>query len=282
LRTAVVGHVEWVEFLRVARLPLAGEIVHASEFWEEAAGGGPGAAAQLLKLSGDCALYTALGNDEVGRASSVRLSKMGLRLHLAIRHDEPTRRAITFVDEIGERTITVIGERLNPWRRDDLPWDELDDVGACYFTAGDPEALAAARRARILVATSRVLPIIKSSGVHLNALVGSADDPSETYRHGDLASVPDLVVLTDGERGGTFSERGGPWRGFEPGPLAGPIVDRYGAGDSFAGALAFGLGAGLEASDAIALAASCGAAVLGGRGPYEAQSAYEDVADLLP
>ena len=30
-RVAVVGHVEWVEFARVPRLPAAGEIVHASE-----------------------------------------------------------------------------------------------------------------------------------------------------------------------------------------------------------------------------------------------------------
>jgi ribokinase len=40
MRTAVVGHVEWVEFARVERVPLAGEIVQASDWWAEAAGGG--------------------------------------------------------------------------------------------------------------------------------------------------------------------------------------------------------------------------------------------------
>src|SRR6266436_1935563 len=33
------GHVEWIEFARVVRLPAAGEIVHASDAWEEPGGG---------------------------------------------------------------------------------------------------------------------------------------------------------------------------------------------------------------------------------------------------
>ena len=37
---AVVGHVEWVEFARVERVPRAGEIAHAEARLEEPAGGG--------------------------------------------------------------------------------------------------------------------------------------------------------------------------------------------------------------------------------------------------
>ena len=40
MRVAVVGHVEWVEFARVERVPVAGEIVHALDAWEEPGGGG--------------------------------------------------------------------------------------------------------------------------------------------------------------------------------------------------------------------------------------------------
>ena len=36
-RVAVVGHVEWMEFARVPALPAPGDIVHATEVWEEAA-----------------------------------------------------------------------------------------------------------------------------------------------------------------------------------------------------------------------------------------------------
>ena len=42
MRFAVVGHVEWVEFAKVERVPEPGEIVQASDWWAEAAGGGGG------------------------------------------------------------------------------------------------------------------------------------------------------------------------------------------------------------------------------------------------
>src|SRR5829696_3872268 len=51
-RVAVVGHVEWVEFAIVPRLPHPGEILHVQEFWDEAAGGGAVAAVQMAKLAG--------------------------------------------------------------------------------------------------------------------------------------------------------------------------------------------------------------------------------------
>ena len=46
-RVGVVGHVEWVEFAVVDRLPQQGEIVHARECFQAAAGGGAVAAVQL-------------------------------------------------------------------------------------------------------------------------------------------------------------------------------------------------------------------------------------------
>jgi ribokinase len=52
VRAAVVGHIEWVEFLHVPRVPAAGDIVHASDVFEQAAGGGGVAAVQLRKLAG--------------------------------------------------------------------------------------------------------------------------------------------------------------------------------------------------------------------------------------
>jgi ribokinase len=280
MKTAVVGHVEWVQFVRVEELPRAGEILHATEFWEETAGGGPGAASQLLKLAGDTRLFTALGNDDIAKISMSRLTDLGIELHHAIRN-EPMRRALTFVDSAGERTITVIGRRLNPQVDDALSWDLLHENDACYFTAGDVGALQMARRSSVLVATARVLDVLAAGRVQLDALVGSAADPSERYRHGDLDPVPRLVVLTNGARGGSFSVAGGAWQTYDPVPLRAPVVDRYGAGDSFAGGLAFALAAGLAPEAAIALAARCGAEVLAGRGPYAAQLSRSDVLDLI-
>lgn len=268
MRVAVVGHVEWVEFVRVAHVPVVGEILHAETWWEEPGGGGAGAAVQLRKLAGTASFFTALGGDELGARARDALASLGVEVH-AVDRPEPTRRAITLVDADGERTITVLGERLAPHEDDDLPWGELSGADAVYFTAGDAGALRSARGAKVLVATARVLPLLAASGVPLDALVGSADDLSEAFSENDVDPVPRLCVWTDGGDGGIYLHEGQKGR-YEPAP-APDVVDRYGAGDSFAAGLTFALGAGLPVQDALAVAARCGAAVIGGAGPYVAQ-----------
>src|SRR5437868_4572829 len=95
-------------------MPSPGDIIHVDDYWEEPAGGGPGAAVQLAKLAGSRAwFFTALGDDELGHRAAGELTRMGLDVHAAWR-DEPQRRAVTFIDEDGERAITIIGRRLHP------------------------------------------------------------------------------------------------------------------------------------------------------------------------
>lgn len=270
LRMAVIGHVEWVEFALVDHVPGAGEIVHATETWEEPAGGGAVAAVQLVKLAGNATLFTALGDDSLGRKAREGLERCGVRVEAVFRPG-PQRRCFVYLDAKGERTITTIGERLGPNGSDTLPWADLGETAGVYFTAGDGAALRAARQARALVATSRVLGALAAEGVLLDALVGSGRDPDERYTPGSLEPPPRLAVATAGSAGGTYVTAGGEVGSFPPAPLPGPLVDAYGAGDSFAAGLTFALGAGYETKEALALAAQCGAACLTGRGPYPGQ-----------
>ena len=270
MRTAVLGHVEWVELLEVDHVPATGEIVHGDSVWVGPAGGGPDAAVQLLKLAGESILFTALGDDALGHRAKEELEAMGLRVEAIFRR-EPTRRAITHIDRTGERTITVVGPRLAPSASDSLAWDEFDRADAVYVTAGDPEAIRLARSARVLVATARILPDVKESGVELDALVASKSDPAEAFQEGDLDPPPRLVVLTEGAKGGTYRRAGEDWSRLKAPDLTVPIVDRYGAGDAFAGGLTYAIAKGMEDGAAVEFAARCGAAVLGGRGPYEGQ-----------
>src|SRR6266540_5142099 len=244
MRVAVVGHVEWVDFVRVERLPSAGDITHAQEAWAEPAGGGAVSACVLAALAGECSFLTALGDDELGRRSQDELARLGVRVEAAFR-PEPQRRAVTFVDATGERTITLLSHKLVPRRDDDLPWEELADGDAVYFTAGDAEALRAARQARVLVATARELPTLLEAGVQLDALVRSGTDPGEAYEPGQIEPEPALVVSTRGREGGSFvaRERSGTYPAAE---LPGPFADAYGAGDSFAAGLTFALARGDE------------------------------------
>jgi ribokinase len=267
MRVAVIGHVEWIEFVRVDHVPMQGEIVHALEAWAEAAGGGAVAAVQLARLAGASTLFTAVGDDHVGALVAPELAEHGVRVEAAVR-PEPQRHGLTYLDSEGERTITVIGERMGPRRGDDLPWAELDKADGVYFVSGDVEAVRVARAARVLVATARSLAALQEAGVQLDALVRSGSDGGERYRRGDLDPPPRLEVATDGQRGGTYSVEGEPTRGYEAAPLPGRRQDTYGAGDSFAAGLTFALAQGLRAEEALAFAARCGAEALARKGAH--------------
>ncbi|HYZ93273.1 MAG TPA: PfkB family carbohydrate kinase [Actinomycetota bacterium] len=269
MRAAVVGHVEWVTFARVPHMPSPGEIVHADDVFEVPAGGGPVAAVQLLKLAGECTFFTALGDDDLGHRAHDELVSMGLVVHCVFR-PERQRRAFTHVDDTtGERTITVIGSRLGPHGSDPLPWGQLDQTDAVYFCAGDDEALRFARRAKVLVATSRESERLARAAVKLDAVVGSGRDPSERFVA--FGPAPDVVVETLGADGGRFTTSDGTAGSFAPEPPPGPVVCAYGAGDSFAAGLTYALGTGAALDDALRLAGRCGAAALTGRGPYGTQ-----------
>jgi ribokinase len=269
-RVASVGHVEWVQFARVEHVPRAGEVVHARDGFEEPAGGGAVAAVQLARLAGDALLVTALGEDEAGRRSLDRLQRLGVRVNSAAR-TVPTRRAVTLVDDQRERTITTFGERLEPLGADaQLPWAQLAEMDAVYFTAGDLDALRAARAARVLVANPRALDAL-GHGISLDALVLSKSDAVERRAAERSEGEAELVVFTEGASGGSYRTRSGTSGRWAAVPPPGDPIDSYGCGDSFAAGLTYGLGAGMNVPDALALAARCGAVCLTGRGPYERQ-----------
>jgi ribokinase len=277
VQVAVVGHVEWVEFARVDHAPAPGEIVHALETWEEPAGGGAVAAVQLANLGGSCLLFTALADDELGRRSREDLEARGVTVH-ARNAAGQQRRALTHVDEGGERTITVLGDKLLPSGEDgSLPWEELRRCDAVYFVSGDVAALRAARHCPVLVATSRELTTLRRAAVEVDVLVGSGEDAAERFEAGELEPEPNIVVTTAGALGG-WIRPGGPFRAA---PLPGPVSDAYGCGDCFAAGITYGLAVGKPVDEAVALGAQCGAAVLTGRGAYGQQLTAADLSGDL-
>ena len=266
MRAAVVGHVEWVRFAEVERIPEQGAILSASHSWEEPGGGGADAAGELVRLGAEVDFFLAVGNDEVGAQAREALESLGCRVHAAVR-DEPQRLAFSYVDADGERTITLMGPKLHPHGSDALPWDELAEIDAVYFCAGDADALRAAREARVLVATARELPTLIAAHVELDALVRSGLDPSEAYEPGLLEPEPKMIVATMGRTGGSFVA-GADEGTFAAAAIPGPVADAYGAGDSFAAGLTLALGRGDQPQDALAFAAQCGATALTRRGAH--------------
>jgi ribokinase len=265
---AVVGHVEWVDFVVAPRLPAAGEILQARSVHEAASGGGAMAAYAVRSLTGACAFLCAVGDDRRARWTVEGLERAGLAVHAAVRPGRAQRRTITHLTDDGERTITVLGTPLEPHGDDALPWDELSRCDGALVVTGDAGAIRAARAARVLVATPRARAALKEAGVGVDALVGSATDVNEAIDAALIAAThPHYVVQTEGAGGGSWRGADGTTGRWEAAALPGDPLDAFGCGDAFAAALTAGLAAGRPIEEACALGARVGAAVLCERGP---------------
>jgi ribokinase len=254
-RVAVVGHVEWVTFTRAHAVPPAGEIVHLCDPLDQPGGGGAVSAMALARMGARVAFFTALAADVPAQAV---LEEHGVEVFAAPRPGRQTR-VLSVVDSSGERTLFVIGENEHPTAADDLPWDLLAEMDGVYFTGQDPQTLVYARRARVLVVTARRFEALVRSGVRADALVGSARDPGERVDLTRLAEQPQHVIMTEGPRGGT---------GYDPAPVPGPVVDTYGAGDTFVAGVTFALAAGRPLAEALPFAAREAARALTWRGAF--------------
>tara|TARA_Y100001968_G_scaffold284323_1_gene283605 strand:+ start:474 stop:1316 length:843 start_codon:yes stop_codon:yes gene_type:complete len=266
LKLAVIGHIEWVTFLRVDQLPLAGRISHAKDCFEEAAGGAAVAAVQMARLiNAPVDLITSLGKDIYGEKCYERLTKLGLNLKVAWR-DKPTRKGISLTSSDGERAITVIGERLQPIASDDLPWHDMKDYDGIFVTATDEKGIRLAREARFLSATPRTgVNTLKISKVKINALIGSNLDPGEKINYQDLVPKPNIYIATEGKSGGTVYPEKYKYKSIKP---SSKEIDSYGCGDCFAGAVTTALSAKLNLDQAIKIGAYCGAECSTHYGPY--------------
>ncbi len=264
----MIGHVEHITLGRVARLPVPGEIVHLAEPHVLAGGGGGIAFFQLARSAAEVHFFTALGEDDGARFVERAIAGTRATLH-AVRRRTPQTRDIVMIDPQGERTIVVVGEPLHPRADDPLPWDLLAGLDAVFFTGQDPALLALARHARVLVVPARRRQAILAARVPIDAIVGSRVDPREVSTLADYPIPPAALVMTDGPRGGIVETRHGITPFLSP-PVA-SALGTYGAGDSFAGALTYYLGAGLAPALAAARAAHHGAAVIASLDPLAAQ-----------
>jgi ribokinase len=256
---AVVGHVEWVEFIQVAAFPVPGAVTQAQAAFTHAGGGAVVAAVVLAELGAEVDFFCALGRDENGEAAAAELAQRGVSVHAAWR-DQPTRRVFTLLDAGGERTIITVGDRLEPEGADELEWARIERADGVYFTAGDPGAAARARRARVFVTTPRARGALEVDPAVIDALVFSFSDEDERRWAQRLEPRARLMVGTDGARGGRWwGEAEGRWSGVTP---PGEPRDDYGCGDSFAAGFTFGLARGLPVRDAAAIGAERGALTL--------------------
>jgi len=266
LKFSVIGHIEWMNFLEVDQLPKAGLISHSKRHQEYPAGGGSVIAKRLQELSNiEVHFFTALGHDFYGNQCLNILENMGIKLHVAWR-DKPTRKGFSIIDNEGERSITIMGDRLAPTYKDNLDWNILNEMDGIFITAGDKEIFKQSRRAKILCTTPRVgIDIINESGIFLDGLIGSNLDPGEKYSLEELRLKPKFVIKTEGEKGGIIFP-GGRYNAFEN---IKNKVDSYGCGDSFAAGILYGLSSNWNIEESLNLAKIMGRNCSEHFGPYK-------------
>ena len=192
------------------------------------------------------------GDDEIVKPHRRELRELGVHVEGRF-HPEPRRRAFVHLDSDGERTITVLGPRLGPRGREELPWHLLDETDAVYVTAGDVDAVRHARRARVLVATpagSALSPRPRAARRRYErGGSASATAPATSIR----AQVVGARSRAAGE-GETASGEQGRWARGVPGPVRELRCLRQ-----LRSGRTYGMGPGWEIAKAVELAAAAGA-----------------------
>ena len=267
LRLAVVGHVEWAEFLRVPHLPTAGEITHVTDRWEAPAGGGAVTAVQLARLAGHAIFLTVLGDDEIG-------SRRQVAVLVALAVVEPT------LQECVERHLRLPQCRECPGGgRQDLGapgGTNGADIAGCEVHGVDveirpPEGIVAAWSHPVSDHGDRSFAAAVEVHDHPALWLTLAVDRLHVYTKAPQLigrAMTELVVATERIAGGRWEASDGTRGHYDAVEPPGPVRDTYGCGDAFAGGLTAGLGAGLDVGAALDLAARCGAWVASLDGPY--------------
>ena len=255
-RVVIIGHVEWVTHA-LGNLPDRGHIADLHDPWCEPAGGGGVAAVAAARLGAHVTLVTAFGDDPTGSESRRILKDRGVSV-VASRATGPQTPVLTIIEPGGERTIMVVGPRMQARATDLGETDLFATADAVYYTGEDPALLRLARQAQHFVVSGRRLADVTAAGIVADVIVASANDPEESPAALPSELIPGAVVMTNGAAGGSIKSHGAAVRRYAPTVQAAPIVDSYGCGDSFAAGLTVGLARGLNIDDAVAVAAAAG------------------------
>ncbi len=280
-RVIVVGSVN-VDLVVVApRLPAPGETVTGGDVARHHGGKGGNQAVAAARLGAAVSFVGAVGRDDFGAAAREALAAEGVvTAHLAAA-ERPTGVALIIVDHAAENLIAVApgaNETIEPTAVEEaiaaLAVGPADVVLACRevpppavraalaaaWAAGamtilnpapaDGLTLADATMADVLTPNERELELLAAStGLAIVAGASAARRAESAARHLLATGRPGRsVVVTLGAAGALVVPDGG--RAVSVPAVRVAPVDTTGAGDTFNGALAAGLAAGLPLADA--------------------------------
>ena len=294
-QVTVLGSLNMDISVTVPRLPEPGATVLGSAARFTPGGKGANQAVAAARLGAEVRMAGCVGGDDFGRRLLAALRDEGVG-HDGVRvtADAPTGLAMISVDHAGENIITVAPGANH-------------QVGAAEVHA----ALAEPRSVLVVCAEIPVEVIVAALARHRASILNLAPAPPEPDAAAIVAGGVDWLVVNETEAGAVL---GRPVRGLAEAAqaaaalltagarhavvtagahgaaLAGPggtstisafrvdAVDTVGAGDTFVGALAVTLAAGIPAAEAVRVAAAAGATAATRPG---AQAGMPRPADIL-
>jgi ribokinase len=285
---------------RVDRWPLLGESLPARDFLAVGGGKAANAAVMARKFGAPSALLARMGDDEFGRMALAPLEQVGVELrHVRRIAGESTGVALIAVGPEGQKTMLFIANANARWSSEDAAFAEaaVHEASSGSVLVADLEvpadvagAIGRAARGKAFAVVldpsspQRMKPelyglcdCITPNAEEASALAGfPVATPQDALRAGQAIRNRGVrTVFVKLQDGGCVmvGDSGSRW-------VQAPrvdAVDKVGAGDAFAGALATGILAGVSLEDAGRLAvAAATAAVMRYGGP----AAYPDRAEV--
>jgi ribokinase len=267
----------------VPRRPAGGETVLGGDTVVLPGGKGANTAVAAARLGASVGFVGAVGSDQYGDLLLSSLSSSGVRTDFVRRSSRPTGTAYITVTPDGENSIVVApgaNADLDVSDVDALTWDDVT-VLACSLEVPVPTVSHAVR----VAASHGVRPVLNLSPVvEVPADTLALLDPLIVNEHeaASLASSfeallelgPRSAVVTLGALGAAVVTSSGV---VEVGAPEVSVVDTTGAGDAFAGALAFGLSSGSSLADAAGFAARVAALSVTSAGAQPSYPTLEQV-----
>ncbi|XVV03817.1 ribokinase [Actinosynnema sp. CA-248983] len=268
----------------VDRRPAGGETVLGGDTVVMPGGKGANTAVAAGRLGCDVALVGAVGADQYGSLLRESLVSAGVRVESVRTSDRPTGLAYITVTPDGENSIVVApgaNSDVSPSDVDALVWDGVS-VLVCSLevplsTVEHALSVAARHGVRCVLNLSPVAAVSADAMALLDPLIVNEHEAlalADSFE-GLLSLGPRSAVVTLGGRGAAVVTSDGVVEVAAP---AVDVVDTTGAGDAFAGALAFGLSRGDSLVEAARFAARVAATSVTRAG---AQPSYPRPAEVL-
>lgn len=289
----VFGSVNLDLITRVTRIPRPGETVLGPSYDTIPGGKGANQALAARRAGAKVALAGAVGRDAFAGVATQLLAQDGVDLSALDRVDAPTGAAFIAVDEKGENAITVASGANAFASAASLKRLSLsaDDILLLQREVPESEALEAARFAKSKGARI-ALNLAPAGALHpdwfglLDFLILNEHEAAEIGEALGLGRHPDAVsqaldrdhglvaIVTLGPEG-AIAWTGGVRRSV-PAPRI-DVVDTTGAGDTFVGAFAAALDAGLHLGGAILRGAAAGSLACTRRGAQSSMPMRDEI-----